>query len=1000
VIRVRLGSPRGLRFAFAAAGLGLAAAAETEAQFHDVTSIVPPGSETTAGVAWVDFDGDGDLDVFATTYGDVPGNQLNRLYENVGSQFVNHPVAELELAPYLCTSSAWADFDDDGDSDVFIASESAAGVGLYRNDGGGAFADVTPAVMRTGALFYTAVWVDYDLDGDLDLSVASRYGGRLYRNDGGGAFASRAAAPLDAQAWSVEWSDWDGDGDPDAFLGTVDRPLILARNEGGGVFRDVAAGSLGGGTDGAFSGGFADYDRDGDEDLYVTFFFEQGRLFRNDGPFGFFDVTATPLGGNGVAYTSMWFDFDLDADPDLLRLGQVAGSTALYRNDGAGFRDVSGMLGVVTGDNVWSGAWGEWDGDGRPDLFLGLHGSTSDRLLRNENSANRRWLRVELDGELSNRQGIGARVAVTAGGRTTSREISGGGDGWCSQEPPSAWFGLGQDLTAQVEVRWPSGQLQVVAGVGSNRVLSVKEPGLAPALDVVPAHAAFDLNLRLDGARVTTATLLARPGGSGGAFTSFPLFAIGGQALRARIPDDFIFEGGMEYWVEYRLNGGTPRSTPYAGASAPAFLPAEFQNLPCPAPLAARRFRLFGFPFVPTDSTVAALLTDDLGPPDDRTWRLGRWDPRAARYLEASDSTLALRAGQGFWLIADREVRPAASGRGRDITSGAEIVLEPGWNQVAHPFFFPVSTFDVDFSAAPDVERRFVRYGGAGYEDASVLEPWEAYWVHNSALSTESIVVAPRPAPPGREAPPTTRASWAIALAARQGAAADVGNEAGVAPGADDGEDESDAREPPSAPGHVRLWFEAPGRGGAGRELTRDARSSTVSGHVWSVVVHAEPGEPAQLTWEGASVPAGLEAALFAGATGARIPLAAGGRLALPAGLHRFRLAVGTREFVAAVENGAVDPPESVALGLPWPNPFAGWTSVAYEAPAGPVSLTVHDVAGRLVRTLVSGTVARGRHAARWAGDDESGRAATSGVYLLRLTGGERTVTRKVLLAR
>jgi hypothetical protein len=1003
VIRSRQ-APLGVRpLVSAAAWIVLMAATPAPAQFRDVTAVVPLGSETTAGIAWVDFDGDGDLDVFGTTYGDTLDNEFNRLYENVGTRFVDHPIEALQLGPYLCAGSAWADFDDDGDADVFVTSESRAGTALFRNDGADAFIDVTPPVMRADSSFYTPVWVDYDLDGDLDLSVASRFGGRLFRNDGGGAFANRTPVALDVLTWSVEWSDWDRDGDPDAFLGTIDQPLVLARNDGGGAFRDVAMGSLGGGTDGAFSGGFADYDRDGDDDLYVTYFYEPARLFRNEGSFGFVDVTPALLHGTGVAYTSSWCDFDLDSDPDVLRLGHVPDGTALYRNDATSFRDVSTLLGTVTQNNVWSGAWGEWDGDGRPDLFLGLHGSSSDRLLRNENGPTRHWLRVDLVGALSSRQGIGARVDVTAGGRTQSRQVSGGGDGWCSQEPAFAWFGLGGDVTAQVQVSWPSGQRQVIGGVAADRVLIVAEPGLVPALEVVPAGTAFDLNLRLDGARVTSATLFARTGGPGGEFSAFPLLAIGGVALRARLPADFVTQGGMEYWVQYRLSGGSPRATPYAGASGPAFLPAEFSNLASPATLPARRFTLFGFPFVPSDSTPAALFADELGAADDERWRLGRWDPRAGRYREASDSTLSLGPGHAFWLIADRDVRPAASGRGRDIRTGAAIDLEPGWNQVAHPFFFPVLLADVDFSGAPNVERRIVRYGSAGYEDAAVLRPWEGFWIHNGSASTETIVVAPRPAPAGREPPaPTAEAQWGIVLAARQGGETDGGNVAGVAVDAAEGRDRGDTLEPPAAPGHVRLWFEAPGDDGVPRELTRDLRTASPRGHLWEVTVSSAAGERVELTWEGRpGLPAGFDAVLFPRETGARVALAERG-LALPAGVsHRFRLAVGAREFLAAVEAGEIDPPPGLVLGAPWPNPFTNSTNFAYGVPSsGRVTLTIHDVRGRLVRRLVSGTVAGGRHAARWDGDDETGRAGSSGVYFVRLRGEDRTVTRKVLLAR
>jgi hypothetical protein len=327
----------------------LALAAPASAQFRDFTFRLPPGGETTAGVAWTDYDGDGDFDLFATTYGDTSGDEKNRLLENRGAAgFAPVEVPALEMRGQLSTSSAWGDYDDDGDPDVFIACEADSGVSLFRNDGAASFVDVTPPVMRTRSGCYSSVWVDSDLDGDLDLSVASREGGKLFRNDGGGSFADITRSPLDARTWCLEWTDFDRDGDPDAFLGTVQSqsgaPLILARNDGDNRFFDVAGGTLGGGQDGAFSGGFADYDLDGDEDLYVTYFVDPGRLFRNDGDQGWRDVTPAILYGVGSAYTSMWVDYDNDSDPDLLRCGQLAGTSSLFRNDGLGFADVSPAL--------------------------------------------------------------------------------------------------------------------------------------------------------------------------------------------------------------------------------------------------------------------------------------------------------------------------------------------------------------------------------------------------------------------------------------------------------------------------------------------------------------------------------------------------------------------------------------------------------------------------------------------------------------------------------
>jgi hypothetical protein len=991
----------------------LALASPASAQFRDFTFRIPPGGETTAGVAWADFDGDGDFDLFATTYGDSPGNQSNRLLENRGTAgFAAVDAPALELPRELSTSSAWADYDDDGDLDVFVACESDSGNSLFRNDGGGVFVDVTPPVLRTREGCYSSVWVDFDLDGDLDLSVASREGGKLFRNDGDGAFADATRPPLDAATWCLEWRDYDRDGDCDVFLGTVQSqggaPLILARNDGGNRFVDVAAGALGGGDDGAFSGGFADFDADGDLDLYVTYFVNPAKLFRNDGTEGFSDITPSVLRGTGAAYTSMWVDYDNDGDPDLLRCGQLAGSTALYRNDGGAFSDASSALAGARLAANWSAAWGDWDADGRLDLYLGQAGTGSDALLRNETRAANHWLGVELEGVLSNRRGIGARIEVTAGGRTQIREISGGGDGWCSQEPAAAWFGLGNETTADVTVFWPSGQRRILTVIPVDRRITVREPGLAPIGSTFVAGERYDMDLLLGGARIGSGgapVAHVRPAHSGAEFVPVPLIPIGGLFLRGTVEDSLLTEAGLEYYVEYALGSGSRRTTPFAGAAAPLFLPASFARLGPPEPIARERLAMFGFPFALQDSVGLRELSAELGEYDPVFWRAGRWDPVRGAYVEAPDSGFAVRTGDAFWVIGRGTVAPAAGGRTAD-PAGVPIVVHPGWNQIAHPFLFPVDLADVDFSAAPNVDRRAVGFRG-GYRDETVLEPWRGYWMHNGSLSPQTIVVRGRPSS-GPGAAPAAAVSpaaggavpaerWILTVDAEQGEAWDRGNQAAVAEGARDEAGAEDAPEPPGIPGRLRVWFDA------GRDLTRDVREDGREGHVWDLRVSAPGGEPVTLAFPGvADIPAGLDVALVPEETFAFVDLRAKGTLELAPGEARsFRLAVGTAAFVADVRDGVELPPAELALGLAWPNPFASGTNVGFALTRrASVEAAVYDVTGRRVRTLVSGPLPAGRHRLEWEGTDSAGRPVASGVYFVRLRAEERSLARKVVLRR
>ncbi|NNE44451.1 MAG: T9SS type A sorting domain-containing protein, partial [Gemmatimonadetes bacterium] len=884
-------------------------------------------------------------------------------------------------------------------------SESASAISLFRNDGDARFTDVTPAVFRERDLVYAVNWVDYDRDGDLDVSFASRNGGRLFRNDGPDGFRDRTVPPFNQFIWSLKWSDWDLDGDPDAFLGTAQAPLLLARNDGDGRFREVAQGSLGRnrGTDGAFSGDFADMDRDGDIDFYVTYFFGPAQLFRNDGPNVWTESTPRILEGTGAAYTGLWSDYDLDGDPDLLRCSFQPGSTALYRNDGFDFADVSGLLGPSVQDTVWTGVWGDHDVDGREDLYLGFDGAVPDRLLLNENGGGRRWLSVRPVGTLSNRSGIGARVTVTDGPRSYSREISGGGDGWCSQRPAVATFGVEASATVTVEVLWPSGQRQVIAPVETNQAIVVTERGLEPVTESVPSGPEFDFNLDLRGTRVSFARLHVRAARSDDQFTALALNEIGGRLLRARLPAGLVPPQGLEYWVEYRLLNGSPRRTPRVGE---VFVPAEFASEAAPEPLLPRRFALFGFPFVPEAGTVQEWLTDDLGPVDPDEWKLGRWDPDSGKYRTAEDSTLALSTGEAFWIVARDGGTPTAGGRSSDPEAGAVLSLRPGWNQVAHPFAFPVDLAVLNFDAAPNVTRRIVEYRAGGYADVTRLEPWRGYWMFNGAFAGQTVHVPGVPAT-GEPAPLPRRSpgagEWSLRIDAVQGGASDVGNEAGTRRGAETVVDAGDRREPPPVPEGVSAYFEAPAGEGL-VPLTADYRPSGSDGHVWNLVVGSTSAEAAvQIRADGVSgIPADHRVWLVPEATGARIDLREAPELRVPGGRpHRFRLVVGTPDFAeeAYATGGATA--GTLSLGLPWPNPARSEASLAVTLPVdGPVRVTVHDVAGRRIRTLWDGPRQAGRGEIAWDTADEQGHPVPSGIYFVRLRAGDRDTSRKLLVRR
>ncbi len=293
--------------------------------------------------AWSDYDLDGDLDL-ALSGSSSTGN-FTKIYRNAGSD------AFVDIGATLLNVSwggvAWGDYDNDGDPDLLITGGSV--FRIFRNDGG-AFSDANATLPALSIYNDCSVWGDYDNDGDLDIlieGVTSPTGGtiisRIYRNDGGGSFADINAGLAGMHTGSVAWGDYDSDGDLDILMtGTLDfgSASKIYRNEGSGVFTELST-SLPGIR--LSSGTWADYDNDGDLDLCLVgycdaSYAEKSEIYRNDGSGVFVHDAAVVL--PGLAYASSdWGDYDNDGDLDLLVLGSLTGDTTyvskVYRNNGS-----------------------------------------------------------------------------------------------------------------------------------------------------------------------------------------------------------------------------------------------------------------------------------------------------------------------------------------------------------------------------------------------------------------------------------------------------------------------------------------------------------------------------------------------------------------------------------------------------------------------------------------------------------------------------------------
>jgi len=368
--------------------------------FPSFTSVQPelfgaPGGQTNG---WADFDVDGDLDLFVGFRG-AP----DRLYRNDGGTFVDVAGDVGLAAEHETRASAWGDYDSDGDPDLYVGfADLGLPNRLYRNDGG-TFVDVAEAMgVGLGGTTRQPTFLDYDGDGDLDLFVAFRdKPNTLFRNEGDHFTDVTDASGIGdpRRTVGVAWFDMDGDGDLDAFVanqnGDEDGFFL---NRGDGTFEDVAE-RLGmhqpGRADdlGSVGTAVADYDNDGDLDLFVASY-GPDVLWENQGDGTFVNASpGTPLAGNHHSVAAAWGDADHDGWLDLyvntFLAGEVEARDYLFRGGPDGFSEETPEV-MVTRGSSHGVAWADYDRDGDLDLALANnHAEATHPLYRNDLAADR-----------------------------------------------------------------------------------------------------------------------------------------------------------------------------------------------------------------------------------------------------------------------------------------------------------------------------------------------------------------------------------------------------------------------------------------------------------------------------------------------------------------------------------------------------------------------------------------------------------------------------------
>lgn len=431
--------------------------------------------------SWGDYNSDGLLDLFVCR-----GNFQDALYLNTGRGFKKQFVSGLTENFHVGGTPFWGDYNNDGYADLFVSRYGKSD--LYKNTGDGSFMKlVTGGIANdTNKNTRSGSWADYDNDGYLDLFVANNYGNDfLYHNNKDGSFSRVTNSPVEApieRSTKGSWGDYDNDGYMDLFVTVRADLCYLYHNEGNGNFAVVDTGAFSSYPIKAnYDSKWIDYDNDGDLDLYICNSFTQPKnLFYENKGHGYFvrDTTIALVTENSDSQGgSAWADMDNDGDLDVYIANVNGQESFLYLNNGnKTFTKVStGAIVNVPLRESLSAYWADYDNNGFPDLFVanGEVPTYTNYLFKNSGNSNS-WLKVRLKGTKSNSSAIGARVrakAVVNGNSVWQlREIT-------QHDASIAMMGFGNaSVIDSLVIKWPATNItQVFTNVKPNQFLFVTE---------------------------------------------------------------------------------------------------------------------------------------------------------------------------------------------------------------------------------------------------------------------------------------------------------------------------------------------------------------------------------------------------------------------------------------------------------------------------------------------------------------------------------------------